>query len=141
VPKMIFVNLPVKDLAASTRFYQAIGCRKNEQFSDEKTASMVWSDVITFQLLKRHHFATFTPKQIPDAHATSQVLLGLSMDSRDQVDSLTQAAAKAGGHGRVRNPIDMGFMYNHAIEDPDGHVLELVWMDAEAVMTGDSTSG
>ena len=23
----------------------------------------------------------------------------------------------------------MGFMYNRAIEDPDGHVLEFVWMD------------
>lgn len=30
MPKMIFVNLPVKDLAAATRFYQALGCEKNE---------------------------------------------------------------------------------------------------------------
>lgn len=27
--KSIFVNLPVADLAASTRFYEAIGCVKN----------------------------------------------------------------------------------------------------------------
>lgn len=36
MPKMIFVNLPVKDLAAATRFYEAIGCSKNEQFSDHQ---------------------------------------------------------------------------------------------------------
>jgi hypothetical protein len=46
MPQMIFVNLPVKDLAASTRFYEAVGCVKNEQFSDDKASSMVWSDNI-----------------------------------------------------------------------------------------------
>lgn len=46
--KMIFVNLPVKNLAAATRFYEATGCNKNERFSDDKASSMVWSDTITF---------------------------------------------------------------------------------------------
>ena len=64
MPKMIFVNLPVKDLAASIRFYEAIGCSKNAQFSDENAASMVWSDAITFQLLTRDYYATFTAKPI-----------------------------------------------------------------------------
>jgi len=33
MPKTIFLNLPVKGLAAATRFYEAIGCKKNEQLS------------------------------------------------------------------------------------------------------------
>lgn len=136
MPKMIFVNLPVKDLAASTRFYEAIGCRKNEQFSGETAASMVWSEEITFQLLTRDYFGTFTAKQIPDAHATCQVLLCLSCDSREEVDQLAEAAAGAGGKANIRDPMDLGFMYNRAAEDPDGHVLELAWMDPEAVMPG-----
>lgn len=134
MPNMIFVNLPVRDLAASIRFYEAIGCRKNEQFSDEKAASMVWSDTITFQLLTRDYFATFTSKQIPDAHATCQVLLCVSRDSREEVDLLADTAGKAGGKADIREPMDMGFMYNRAIEDPDGHVFELAWMDPQAVM-------
>jgi predicted lactoylglutathione lyase len=137
MPKVIFVNLPVKDLAASTRFYEAIGCRKNEQFSGETAASMVWSEAITFQLLTREYFATFISKQIPDAHATCQVLLCLSCDSRGEVDRLAEAAASAGGKADIRDPMDLGFMYNRAAEDPDGHVLELVWMDPEAAMPGD----
>lgn len=134
MPNMIFVNLPVKDLTASIRFYEAIGCRKNPQFSDEKAASMVWSDTITFQLLTRDYFATFTSKQIPDAHATCQVLLCLSGDSREEVDSLVETAGKAGGKADIREPMDMGFMYNRTVEDPDGHVFELAWMDPKAVM-------
>lgn len=134
MPKMIFVNLPVQDLAASTRFYEAIGCRKNAQFSGETASSMVWSEVITFQLLTRDYFATFTAKQIPDAHATCQVLLALSCDSRAEVDALADAAAGAGGNATIRDPMDLGFLYNRAVEDPDGHVLELAWMDPTAVM-------
>lgn len=135
MPKMIFVNLPVKDLAAAIRFYKAIGCEQNMQFSDEKAAMMVWSDTISFMLLTHEYFATFTSKRIPDAHQTCEVLLCLSRDSREDVDAITKAAAAAGGKADVRAPIDMGFMYNRAFQDPDGHVFEPVWMDMAAMQT------
>ncbi|MGI6855483.1 VOC family protein [Mesorhizobium sp. 1B3] len=130
--RMIFVNLPVKDLAAATHFYKAIGCEKNEQFSDENAASMVWSDTITFQLLTQDYFATFTPNPIADAQKTTEVLIALSCNSRKEVDSLTEAAAAAGGKVDVRERLDMGFMYNRAFADPDGHIFESVWMDFQA---------
>lgn len=130
--KMIFVNLPVSDLAAATRFYEAIGCQRNPQFSDENASSMIWSETITFQLLTHGYFSTFTPKQIADAHRTSEVLLALSRDSRGDVDSAAQAAAVAGGRADIRETQDMGWLYNRAIEDPDGHVIELLWMDEQA---------
>ena len=93
--KTIYINLPVTDLAAATRFYEAIGCEKNEQFSDHQSSSMVWSDTITFQLLANDYFATFTPKKIADAHATSEVLLALTRDSREKVDAIVEAATSA----------------------------------------------
>ena len=137
--RMIFVNLPVSDLAVATRFYEAIGCRKNPQFSDETASSMVWSDTITFQLLTRDYFATFTPKQIADAHSTSEVLLALSQDSRGDVDAAAQAAAASGGRADVRETQDMGWLYSRAIEDPDGHVIELLWMDEQAASDSSDT--
>ena len=133
MPKMIFVNLPAKDLAAATRFYQAIGCKKNDQFSDENAASMVWSDTITFQLLTHAYFSTFTRKPIADTHETTAMLIALSRDSREQVDAIVEAAAAAGGKADPRERQDMGFMYVRTFEDPDGHVFEPVWMDVAAV--------
>jgi predicted lactoylglutathione lyase len=130
----------VTDLAASTRFYEAIGCRKNAQFSNHKASSMIWSDTISIQLLTREFFATFTEKPVADAHATCQVMLCLSRDSRDAVDTLAAAAAKAGGKADVRAPIDMGFMYNREFEDPDGHVFEVVWLNPQAAMPGSETA-
>ena len=93
---------------------------------------MVWSDTITFHLLAREYFATFTPKSIADAHKTSEVLFALTLDSRAEVDAVTEAAAAAGGKADIRERMDMGWMYNRAFEDTDGHVFEAVWMDAEA---------
>lgn len=132
MPKTIFINMPVKDLAAATRFYQAIGCTKNEQFSDHQASSMVWSDTITFQLLVTDYFAGFSPKKVADAHAVSEVLIAVSLDSREAVDAVVGSAAASGGKADVRELMDMGWMYNRAFEDPDGHVFEAIFMDMDA---------
>ncbi len=130
--RMIFVNLPVADLPRATEFYKAIGCTRNEAFSADHASSMVWSDTITFMLLTHDFFAGFTPRPIADAHATSEVLICLSLDSRADVDAITEAAAGAGGTADVRAAQDMGFMYSRAFADPDGHIFEPMWMDAAA---------
>ena len=130
MPRMIFVNLPVKDLDASIRFYEAIGCVKNEQFSGDNAASMVWSDTIVFQLLTHEYFATFAPRPIANAGEAIGMLIALSRDSREEVDAITEAAA--GGRADIRAPQDMGFMYVRTFEDPDGHVFEPAWMDMSA---------
>ncbi|MHA7775293.1 VOC family protein [Roseibium sp. M-1] len=137
MPKMIFINLPVTDLSASTAFYEAIGCVRNAQFSDDNASSMVWSDTITFQLLACGYFSTFTTREIANAHKTCQVLLAVSLDHKDDVDRLISAGEGAGGDGKVRETIDLGWLYNRAIADPDGHILELVWMDSTAVPAND----
>ncbi|MGE0796990.1 MAG: VOC family protein [Lautropia sp.] len=126
---MLFVNLPVADLAAATRFYAAIGCIKNDQFSDHQASSMVWSDTITFQLLTRDYFASFSPKPVADARAACAAMFALSRDSRADVDAIVAAAGGAGGKADVRGPMDLGWMYNRSFSDPDGHVFEAVWMD------------
>ena len=132
MPKMIFLNLPVKDLDAATRFYEAIGCEKNERFSDKNASSMVWSDTITFQLLTHDFHTTFTSRPIADAHRNSAMLIALSLESREQVDAMVEAAAAAGGKPDLRERQDMGFMYLRTFEDPDGHVFEPMWMDVQA---------
>jgi hypothetical protein len=129
---MIFLNLPVQDLAASTRFYEAIGCVKNAQFSDDNAASMAWSDAIIFQLMSRDYFETYATRPLADARASNAMLIALSRDSREEVDAMVEAAAAHGGTADVRPPQDMGFLYVRTFEDPDGHVFEPAWMDMAA---------
>ncbi|AZO76281.1 MULTISPECIES: lactoylglutathione lyase [unclassified Bosea (in: a-proteobacteria)] len=134
--KMLFVNLPVADLAAATRVYEAIGCTQNAAFSDHQASSMVWSDTITFHLLARDYFATFTAKPVADAHAGAQVLLALTQESRAAVDAVVKAAADAGGKADPRPAIDLGWLYNRAFEDADGHTFEAVFADMAAMPAG-----
>ncbi len=136
MPRMIFINLPVTDLARSIAFYEAAGASQNPKFSDDKSMCMVFSDTISVMLLTHESFARFTSRPIADAHATIQTLLCLSTDSREQVDSIVEAAATAGGDADPNPPQDYGFMYNRSVQDPDGHIWEIMWMDPAAAEQG-----
>ena len=131
--QQIFVNLPVKDLEASKAFFTRLGYQFNAQFSDDKAACMVVSDDIYVMLLVEDFFKTFTTKPIADAKRSTEVLVCLSCDSREQVDALVAQAREAGG-SVPREPQDHGFMYAHGYEDLDGHIWELVHMVPGAEM-------
>lgn len=129
--RMIFVNLPVADVAKATDFYAAIGFTRNPMFSNEQSSAMEWSDTITVMLLDRAFYATFTPKRIIDAKTESGVLLAISRDSRAEVDAIVEAAVAAGGRD-LHEPEDLGFMYSRAFEDLDGHGWGPMHMDMAA---------
>lgn len=134
MPQMIFVNLPVKDVAKSTAFYEAIGCTRDPRFSNEVASAMQLSDTIVFMILGEDFFKTFTPKPIADAHAITEVLIAISRDSREAVDAIVEKAAAAGGKADIREKQDLGFMYGRSFEDLDGHIFEPNFMDLEAAM-------
>jgi predicted lactoylglutathione lyase len=138
--KLIFVNLPVSDLARATAFYQAIGATKNEQFCDGTASCMVFSDTIHVMLLTHDKFRQFTPKQIADARTTSEVLICISADSREAVDAMVGKADAAGGTADPSAKQDYGFMYGRSFEDPDGHIWEVMWMDVEAAAKAHSAT-
>lgn len=134
MPKMIFVNLPVSDLDRATAFYEAIGAERNPMFSDDTASCMVFSETIHVMLLTHDKFSQFTPKRIANAKETTEVLICISADSRDDVDTITDKAIAAGGR-EPREPQDYGFMYGRSFEDPDGHIWEPMWMDLEAAQS------
>ena len=134
--KLIFVNLPVTDLARSTAFYEAVGFTKNPKFSNEQASCMVWSDTIHFMLLRHDFWKTFTDKEIVDAPKAAQVLLCLTRDSRDEVDAMVAQAGAAGGTLDPTPVQDMGFMYGRSFEDPDSHIFEISWMDPQMAAEG-----
>lgn len=125
--RQIFVNLPVQDLARSRAFFSSLGFEFNPAYSDDKALCMVLHENIFVMLLSEPFFQTFTRKPVADAHSTTEVLVALSCETRQQVDDLV-ARARAAGGGVPREPQDHGFMYAHAFEDLDGHIWEWVAM-------------
>ncbi len=123
----IFVNLPIADMARSRAFFSALGYSFNPDFSNDKGAALVLGENLFAMLLVREFFATFTGKPLADAHASTEVIVCVSCDSRAQVDTLVAKAIAAGG-AAPRPATDHGFMYGHGFEDLDGHIWELVHM-------------
>ena len=135
MPRMIFVNLPVSDLAASMAFYEALGFTNNPQFTDATAACMVWSEAIYVMLLTHDKWRSFTDRPIAPA-GSSEVSLALALDSREAVDAMIEAAADNGGTGDANPVQELGFMYGRDLTDPDGHVWGPFWMDMTAMPAG-----
>ena len=134
--RMIFVNLPVSDLQRSRAFLEALGAVNEPKFTDGTAACMTFSDSIHVMLLTHDKFSQFTPRPIADANSGSEVLLCLSSDSRESVDSTVDRAVAAGGTADPSAKQDYGVMYGRSVADPDGHIWELMWMDAAAAERG-----
>ena len=125
--RMIFVNLPVENLAASRAFFTALGFEFNTEFSDTSCACMVVDRNIFVMLLVRERFGHFVSGRIADATAGTEVITCLSAKSREEVDETVARAIAAGGKP-WQPPVEDGPMYGGSFQDLDGHVWELVHM-------------
>ena len=130
--KMIFVNLPVADLPKAMGFYAALGLTNNPHFTDATAACMVWSESIMVMLLTHAKWQSFTDRPIPPS-TSSEVMIAITLDSKDAVNALVDAGAAAGGTADLNPPQDHGFMYQRTLADPDGHIWEPFWMDPAAM--------
>jgi uncharacterized protein len=130
-PRMIFVNIAVKDLAASTAFFSALGFRFDPRITDESATGMIVNEGAYVMLLVDDRFREFTTKPLADPAAQTEAILAFSAESRQEVDRLVDAALAAGG--TVANPpMNNDAMYIRSFNDIDGHLWEVAWMDAEA---------
>ena len=127
-----FINLPVKNLTRSMKFFTKLGFSFNPQFTDETAACMIVSGDSYVMLLTEDKFKEFTPKAICDASQCTEVLVCLTCESRKQVDEMVSKALEAGGTTH-RAPKDCDFMYGHGFQDLDSHIWELIFMEPSAV--------
>jgi predicted lactoylglutathione lyase len=129
--RMLFVNLPVHDLARSVAFFSDLGFAVNDQVTDDRATCLVVSEQACVMLLVQPFFDTFSLKGRADAHTTTGVILGVSASSRAEVDRLADRALELGGSPGTE-PSDEGFMYGRSFHDLDGHAWEVIGMDPAA---------
>ncbi|CAD6519093.1 VOC family protein [Paraburkholderia sabiae] len=131
--KQIYVNLAVDSVEKSTAFFSQLGFTFDARFTNDQATCMVIGENIYAMLLAKDFFQTFTNKTLCNAKESTEALICLSCDSRAQVDELADKALAAGG-AQPRPAQDHGFMYGRSIEDLDGHIWELMYMDPNAPM-------
>src|SRR3954471_5336595 len=133
--RILFVNLPVADLARSKAFFAKLGFSYNPALTDENAACMLVGEQAFFMLLSRERFADFAKLPIADPTTHTAALFCFSASSRDEVDAVSAAALAAGGR-EADAAEDFGFMYTRSFFDLDGHGWQVIWMDPAAAQQG-----
>jgi uncharacterized protein len=128
----IFLNLPVKDLNRSIAFFTQLGFSFNPKFTDDKATCLIIGENINAMLLLEEFYKTFTNKEICNAATTSEVLISISIETREEVDEIIEKAVKAGGSEYMETR-DYGWMYQRTFLDIDGHHWEVFYMDESQI--------
>src|SRR5689334_3667069 len=137
--RMLFVNMPVADLERSKAFFAKLGFSYNPMFTDDTAACMLVGEHACVMLLTREKFAEFAKLPIADPTKHTLALYCFSVSSRDEVDTVSEAALAAGGT-EADGPEDHGFMYSRSFFDLDGHGWQVMWMDPGAAQQGPGES-
>ena len=128
----IFVNLPVKDLSKTIKFFAKLGFKFNPQFTDKNATCMIIGKNIFAMLLVEKFFKSFIKKRISDARKATEIIIGITAESRNEVDSLLKKATSAGAKP-ANKPYDHGWMYGASFHDLDGHIWEVFFMDESKI--------
>jgi predicted lactoylglutathione lyase len=134
---MLFVTLPVRDVKRSKEFFAQLGFGFDPRFTDDAdtAACMPIGEQAVVMLLTRERWAELSklPMADPATHALS--LFCFSVGSREEVDTVADAAIAAGGEDHD-DADDHGFMYSRSFFDPDGHGWQVMWIDPAAAEAG-----
>lgn len=131
----IFVNLPVKNLDKSIAFFTSLGFKFNPQFTDQNATCMIVGDDSFIMLLAEPFFKTFIKKEITDSSKSAEVIVAISLESRQKVDEMITKAMTSGAK-ESNDTQDQGWMYSRSFQDPDGHLWEVFYMDPAGMNKG-----
>jgi uncharacterized protein len=121
--RISIITLGVRDLAASVRFYQALGWRRSSASNEEIT----WFVTADSALGLFPHGALAEDAQVPagEPGGFRGVTLAVCLGSPAEVDEAMAAAAAAGARVVKRPEKVFWGGYSGYFADPDGHLWEL----------------
>jgi uncharacterized protein len=135
--KQIFINLPVKNTEASKQFYTQLGFTLNPLFTFDDQVCMVWCEQVYVMLQAYEMFKSGNKKNLADTKTNTTATFTLPVESFDKVNEIIENGLKAGGT-ETTPVIDEGFMQVRNIEDLDGHMWGIIYLDLDKFkeMTG-----
>ena len=130
--KELWVNLPVKNIQKSKKFFSDIGFSFNEDRESETMAAMmVGEKKVPVILFEESTFQSVIQHNVTDTEKSSETMLSFDAECREEVDELATKVQKAGGNVFSGPAEVQGWMYGCAFTDPDGHRWNILYMDTE----------
>jgi predicted lactoylglutathione lyase len=131
--KDIWINLPVKNVEKSVTFFKQLDFKFNSQYGNSpQSASLLMGDKnVVVMLFDETLFKTFTNHPITDSKQSTEILLSVGAESREEVDAIAKKAEAAGGVVFGKPGESQGWLYGCGFTDLDGHRWNVLFMDFE----------
>lgn len=128
--KQVWLNLPVKNALKSKEFFTHLGFTFLEERTTEHSACMLLGATnFVVMLFAEEMFQNFIQHEITDTSKSSEVLISVDAESREEVDELARKAKEAGGIVYGEPGENQGWMYGCGFCDLDGHRWNVLYMD------------
>ena len=124
-PRHIYVNVPVRDVAASAELFRAAGFDLDDAVASDEVACIVLSEHARVLMQAEPRFAEFAAKPVADAHVATEAILCVTAESREEVDALADGALAAGA-SPANEPVETDSQYLRSFHDLDGHLWEII---------------
>lgn len=134
--KQFWINLPVKDIKRSKDFFSTMGFKFNPNYGDNpNSASLLVGDKdVVVMLFDQPTFKSFINCDL--ANKSTEVLLSIDAQSKEEVDEMASKAIAAGGSSDHKPSAMNGWMYGCVFADPDGHRWNVLYMDMSKMPRG-----
>src|ERR1700744_3285146 len=97
--KDFWLNLPVKNVKKSKEFFTKLGFSFNPRFgdNDNMAALMMGEKNVVVMLCEEPAFKMYISNPIADTSKSTEVLLSIDAQTKEEVDEMAQRAIDAGG--------------------------------------------
>lgn len=129
--KQFWLNLPVKNINRSKKFFEDMGFTFNPNYGNSEGSAclMLGEQKVIIMLFEEPAFKSFTNTEVADTRKGTEVLLSIDAESKEEVDEIAKRAVEAGGNSNHKPSEMKGFMYGCVFSDPDGHCWNVLYMD------------
>ena len=127
ISKFIHINMTTKNVAAAREFYSDLGFAVNKDYSTEQNVFIALAENVNLILATEDFLKQLgETRDFVDAAKATEASLAISMNSREEVDKLFEAAIAAGGKqaGDTVEEKEIG-LYARAFFDLDGHKIDI----------------
>ena len=132
MPKEYWINLPVKDVERSKKFFTGIGFSFNTERETETMISMlVGKAPMPIMFFENNQFENVVQTKISDTSQGAEIIISFDAQSRSEVDEMAEKVKKAGGDVFSKPSEIQGWMYNVGFKDLDGHRWNMLYMDRD----------
>ncbi|MFV8373768.1 VOC family protein [Flavobacterium sp. LB1P62] len=132
--KKVWLNLAVKNIEISKKFFLEIGFSFNGQYdTSHSTCLLVGETNFGVMLFEENQFASCIQNKVTDTTVSSEILISIDAESKEEVDEFAKKVEAAGGTVFAKPAENQGWMYGCGFADLDGHRWNMLYMDFSKV--------